>query len=188
MVSAARESRPDAGGAPSSRVRLRRPLLTRLFSSALQTLLTVYALAVAGMLVAAVAGRLDWSYWPLYLVDLAAVAVWLLGVTAWAEADDSGVRWRYWMKQDVPWRDVSRVALGQRAIVQYGPGPDRSQPAILVRGKGDEDFVRPAAMCGRHRREFGTAVLELAGRHGKQTAVIGRHWSEAANADEAPCA
>lgn len=188
MVSTAQPSQQNAGGLPSSRVQLRRPVLARLFSSALQTLLTVYALAVSGMVVAAVSGKLDWSYWPLYLVDLAAVAVWLLGVSAWADADDGGVRWRYWMKQDIAWQDVTRVALGQRAVVQYRPGPDRKQPAILVSSRGDEDFIRPAAMCGRHRRDFGTPLLALAAQHGKRTAVTGRHWSEAATADEAPYA
>lgn len=175
--------------AATTLVRLRRPALARLFSSPLQTLLTLYAAVTVGLVVAAVAGSLDWSYWYLYIIDVIAFAVWLLGVSAWAEVDDNGVRWRYWMKTELPWRDVSRVALGQRArVFQTRPGPDFGQPAVLVRSKGDEDFIRPAAGCGRRRREFGTAVLQAAQAHHKRTEVIGRHWSQAATTDEPPFA
>jgi hypothetical protein len=169
-------------------VRLRRPLYARLFSSGLQALLTVYTAVTVGFVVAAVAGSFDWAYWYVFVFDVVVVGVWLLGVTAWAEVDDRGIRWRYWMKHDYPWGDVSRVALGQRAMSPMFPGPDVRQPVILVRCKGDEDFVRPAVLCRRHRREFGNALLQQATAHRKHTEVIGKHWDLQPTTDEMPFA
>jgi hypothetical protein len=59
---------------------------------------------------------------------------------------------------------------------------------ILVRSKGDEDFVRPAVRCGRRRREFGVAVLRLAADQRTRTDVVGPHWAEKPTADEMPFA
>jgi hypothetical protein len=160
----------------------------RLFSSPLQAVLTLYAIASVGFLVLALAGKIVSSEWYLYPIDLAAFALWLRGVTAWAEVDDAGVRWRYWMKYDYAWHEVTRIALGQRVVSQVGPGPDVSQPAILVRTRGDEDFIRPAASCWRHRKEFGTAVVRFAAAHHKHTEVIGKHWTEPATTEELPWA
>lgn len=168
--------------------RLRRPLHARLFSSALQALLTAYAAATLGFVVAALAGSFDWAYWYVFLIGAIAGWMWLLGVTAWAEVDDEGIRWRYWTKQDYAWREVSRVALGQRAVTPLYAGPDIRQPAILVRSKGDEDFVRPALRCGRKRREFGDAVLDLAATHRTHTEVIGKHWGRRPTTHELPYA
>src|SRR6266545_2408604 len=142
-----KDRQPEPDGGPA-RVRLRRPVRARLFSGPLQTLLTLNAIVTVGLLGLAIAGKIDFTDWAQYLFEALLAALWLPGVTAWAEVDDAGLRWRYWMKCDLAWRDVARVALGQRAIAQYGPGPDLSQPAIIVRSKGDDEFVRPAAACG----------------------------------------
>jgi hypothetical protein len=182
-----RDRPPEPDGGPT-RVRLRRPVRARLFSGPLQTLLTLNAIVTVGLLGLAIAGKIDFNDWAQYLFEALLVALWLPGVTAWAEVDDAGLRWRYWMKCDLAWRDVARVALGQRAIAQYGPGPDLSQPAIIVRSKGDDEFVRPAAACGRGRKEFGTAVLRFAAAHHRHTEVIGKHWAEPATTQEMPWA
>jgi hypothetical protein len=156
--------------------RLRRPLVARLFASGLQLFLTFVAVITIPVLGLTI-WKGDLAMWPFLLVDVLLVALWLRGVTAWAQADDEGLRWRYWARWDHPWSKISRVTLTRHSntFAYHAAGP----PIILVRAKGgDEDFIVPARGCGRHRREFGSAVLAAARAHGVRTEVTSTGWDE----------
>lgn len=172
-------------------VRLRRTWGARLASSGLQLLLTLYvAFTVAFVVLFVATGRAEWQYWYFYLLDVLLAALWLRGVTAWAEADDEGVRWRYWIRHEAPWGKVSRVALGERAVL-FSPYPfaRTRTPAIEIRARGrDEVYIRPAAAMGRRRREFGTQLLRLAREHGVRAEVTGGRWNEPVTRPEQPWA
>jgi hypothetical protein len=163
--------RPEANG-----IRLRRPLPARLFGSGPQAVLTLIA-ALFVVTVVAVAAAGDPSLWPLLLVQVVLVGLWLRAFTGWARVDDDGLTWRYWARWEHNWPKISAVTLTRRAnTMSYrAAGP----PIILVRVKGgDEDYVVPARACGRHRRAFGTAVLAAAKAHGVRTEVTSTGWNE----------
>lgn len=175
----------------SGRVRLRRTWNARLFGSWSQLALTLYAAAFLALLgLQGASGSLSGRYWYFYLVDAVVAVLWLRGITAWAEADEHGVRWRYWTKTDLPWRRVERVALGERAVLASPqPLPRTREPAILVRTKShDTEIIWPARGMSRRRREFGTALLALARAHGVATAVTGGRWNEPVTSPEQPFA
>jgi hypothetical protein len=157
-------------------IRLHRPVSARLFGSGPQAVLTLIA-ALFVVTVVAVAASKDLSLWPLLLVQIVLVGLWLRAVTGWARVDDEGLAWRYWTRWEHAWPKISAVTLTRRAnTMSYrAAGP----PIILVRAKGgSEDFVAPARACGRRRREFGTAVLASAKAHGVRTQVTSTGWNE----------
>ncbi len=164
-------SRVDADG-----TRLRRPLPARLFGSGPQLVLTL-VVALFVVTVVAVAASGDLSLWPLLLVQVVLVGLWLRAFTGWARVDDDGLGWRYWARWEHEWPKISVVTLTRRAnsMSYRAAGP----PVILIRAKGgSEDFVAPARACGRQRREFGTAVLAAAKAHGVRTRVTSTGWNE----------
>lgn len=105
-------------------------------------------------------------------------AGWLRGFTAWAEFDDDGVRWRYWVRHAYPWPQIARIDLSE----QHRLTSASEFPVIVVQWRAsgeqpaDSDDIRPARGCGRHRREFGAALLEAAARHGVRTRVRSTGW------------
>jgi hypothetical protein len=165
-------TRPEHAGT----VHLHRPPAGRLFATTLQQVLTLVAVLFV-LTVVAVTAAGDLSLWPLLVVQVLLVALWLRGVTGWARVDDDGLHWRYWTRSDRAWPHIGTVTLTRAAnTMSYRAA---GAPIILVRTKGgDEDFVVPARACGRHRREFGTAVLAAAEAHGVRTQVTSTGWDE----------
>lgn len=155
---------------------LRRPLAARLFATTFQKVLTLVALVFLVSVGGSVASG-NWSMWPYLVAQAAMVALWLRGFTAWARVDDEGLHWRYWVRWDHPWPEITRVTLTRRALLATVVG-NGGPPIILVRTRGDEDFIVPALACGRHRREFGTAVLAAARSRGTRTEVVSTRWNE----------
>lgn len=155
---------------------LRRPLVARLFGTTLQAVLTLVTVIFVITMVAVVSSG-DWSLWPFLLVQAVLVALWTRGLTAWARVDEEGIHWRYWARWDHPWSKITRVSLTRRALLATVRG-NGGPPIILVNAAGDEDFIRPALACGRHRREFATAVITAARAHGKPVKVLSRRWNE----------
>ena len=167
-----------------NRVVLRRPLVARLFGTMPQIVLTLVAV-VSVITIVAVVSSGDWSPWPFLLVQAAPVALWARGVTAWARVDEDGIHWRYWARWDHPWSKITRVSLTRRArlaTVRGNGGP----PIILVSTAGHEDLISPALACGRHRREFATAVITAAHAHGRPVSVLSRRWNEEPTATAQP--
>ena len=167
-----------------NRVVLRRPLVARLFGTMPQIVLTLVAV-VSVITIVAVVSSGDWSPWPFLLVQAAPVSLWARGVTAWARVDEDGIHWRYWARWDHPWSKITRVSLTRRArlaTVRGNGGP----PIILVSTAGHEDLISPALACGRHRREFATAVITAARAHGRPVSVLSRRWNEEPTATAQP--
>lgn len=168
-------------------VRLRRGPLCRLASSNTQAFLSLVCLAVlVGIGYGLAHGRpvfggsvLDW------LPALVFFVPWLAGVTAWARADDTGIRWRYWLKTEFRWEQIRRIELTKREFVLRESGV-RTR-SIVVFGKpaagekaetADEDNIRPAEAAGRHLSEFGREVSALARQHGVHVVVRSHGWDE----------
>lgn len=160
----------------TDRVVLRRSPVARLFGTTLQTVLTLVVVIFLITMVAVVSSG-DWSQWPFLLVQAALVALWVRGFTAWARVDEDGIHWRYWARWDHPWSKITRVSLTRRALLATARG-NGGPPIILVDAVGGEDFVKPALACGRHRREFATAVIAAARTHGKPVRILSRRWNE----------
>lgn len=106
------------------------------------------------------------------------VALWWRVFTAWAEFDDDGVRWRFWARSEYLWPKIIRIDLTERRRLTS----DSGTPVIVVQWRGsaagpaDSDDIRPARGGGRHRREFGAALLEAAAKHGVRTRVRSSRW------------
>ena len=91
---------------------------------------------------------------------------------------------RYWVRFDYPWSDMRSVTLQRLGVWSSArtPGP----PAIIVRMRGEsetEDKLAPVLRCGRHRREFATALLAAAHAHGVRTVVGSSGWNETQQQD-----
>lgn len=170
-----------------NQARLRRGPLCRLASSNTQAFLSLVCLAIlAGIGYGLANGRpvfggslLDW------LPALVFFVPWLAGVTAWARADDTGIRWRYWTKSQFRWEQIRRIELTNREFVL--PESGGRTRSIVVFGKpapgekaetAAEDNVRPAEGAGRHLRAFGRDLSALARQHGVRVVVRSRGWDE----------
>lgn len=169
-------------------IRLRRGLWCRLASSTTQTLLSVACLFVLFALgYSLFSDRGLWGAGVLFWVwTIVLFAPWLGGVTAWARADAGGVRWRYWMKQDLPWDRITRVTLTKRELNATPLGASRT-PTIVVSGravaKSGKDSaieinIRPAEAGGRNLRRFAAELSALARAHGVKVVVATSGWNE----------
>ncbi|MBO0870156.1 MAG: hypothetical protein J2P15_16480 [Micromonosporaceae bacterium] len=174
-------------GSGASRVRLRRSLSARLFSSGPQIFLTLAAAMTVLIVVAAIlTRRAHLEFWYYDLIDALLFALWLRGATAWAEADEHGVRWRYWIRHDLPWHRVSRVSLGERdPLTRLLPGG--RQPVIWIRtNDGEVEYIRPALGMRRRRRDFGSRLLRLAEQAAVPGEVTGGRWNEPVDRPQVP--
>jgi hypothetical protein len=176
-------------------VRLRRGPLCRLASSNTQAVLSLLCLAVLfGIGYGLARGRpvFGGSFWD-WLPALVLFVPWLLGVTAWARADEDGVRWRYWLEIEYRWEQIRRIELTDREFVLPESGGRTRSIVVFTKprpGEGpesaDEQNIRPAESAGRHLRRFGSELGALARQHGVRVVVRGRGWDEpmADGADE----
>ena len=145
--------------------RLRRSVLTRVMGGAwFQWLLTLQLAFLAWALVAAPgleAGQLG----PLILLFVPYAVLWTSGVTAWAEVDDTGLRWRYFVRVQLTWAQVTGIELTSRSTPGViGP----SQRLIRIRtAQGPARLIAPALSGGqRDTAEFALAVVAAARQHG----------------------
>jgi hypothetical protein len=105
-------------------------------------------------------------------------ALWWRVFTAWAEFDDDGVRWRFWVRSEYRWPQIVRIDLTEMHRLTSAS----ETPVIVVQWRGsaehpaDSDDIRPARGGGHHRREFALALLEAAARHGVRTRVRSSRW------------
>lgn len=168
-------------------VRLRRGPLCRLASSNTQAWLSMLCLAtLAGVGYGLADGRpvfggslLTWLPALIYFVP------WLAGVTAWARADDDGLRWRYWTRTELRWENIRRIELTNREFVLPESGGRTRAIVVIAKPEpgepddtGVQDSIRPAESAGRNLRRFGAEVAALAGRHGVHVVVASRGWDE----------
>jgi hypothetical protein len=143
------------------------PLLTMGMAILLVTLVGLAWFGGFGAVLSGAAPGLPW------------VAAWLVGVTAHAEVDEAGVRWRYYRTGTLGWADVERVRLGV-LIPSGGWGP---QAAMWVRVGSRDHVIAPALGCSRKARvAFGQALVAQARAH-KVRVEIPRNdprWSDVA--------
>jgi hypothetical protein len=175
--------------ARSAESRLRRGPLCRLASSNVQTGLSLLCLALLAAVGYGLAdGRPifagNWLGW--LLPALVLLVPWGAGLTAWARADENGIRWRYWIRHSYPWHRVTRLTLTERSL-SFTPAGATSTPAIVVHariaakrgsGSGVEVAIRPGRGAGRQLREFAAEVAGLARAHGVRVVVASRGWDE----------
>ena len=168
-------------------VRLRRGVFARLGGSGVQLLLTMAALGGLFSIGYPISqGRLPSLPWTFWLVYVPPFALWLAGVTAWARADETGVSWRYWMKQEMRWEQITRVTLTKRVLLGQQSGFNRVRTiAIRWRTTGPDHHsstsdvnIRPADFCGRHQRRFATALIALAEQHHRHVVIASRGWEQ----------
>src|SRR2546430_10749685 len=88
-------------------VRLSRSLFGRLFGG------TMPQMACTLFLVISVPLMLSGGDEKLRLgaVDVVVVVLWVFGLTAWADADREGVRWRGFVRRRFSWAEIERVAV-----------------------------------------------------------------------------
>jgi hypothetical protein len=92
-------------------------------------------------------------------------AIWLMGVTAHAEVDETGVSWRYYVRHAYAWDEIEEIEFGG-TLLAAGQTPLR-QPAIFVIAGGHRHKVAPAVgVSARHLSEFGHRLGLEAERHG----------------------
>lgn len=146
-------------------IRLRRTLLARLVSGArLQLLYTTLAVLVALRAVGQASGAVDDDSLPIgatLLVLLALVALVAVGATGHAEADDAGVRWRYYLSHDHAWSEIEGIELQVVGVSIVGV-----RHLMFVRAGGRRHKVTPACGRGRDHVRFAAELLALAGRRG----------------------
>lgn len=145
-------------------VRLRRTLYHRLFGGPIlqPLLLLVWVLLLASAVVRGARGQ-DGGLVARVVVGLVVAAVWTLGATGWAMADERGIRWRSYWPVTVTWSDVRGVA--ERS---YGTGLLGVRVLAVVQTATRRRTIVPAAGRGPLQREFLAQVQELAaGRAGR---------------------
>ncbi len=146
-------------------IRLERSAVARLVSGArLQGLITFFALLIALRAIGQAVGAIDDTSLPIggtLLILLALVVIVAVGAAGSAEADDTGVRWRYFVTQNHPWTEIEQVELRVVGVSLVG-----LRHLMFVRAGGRSHKVTPA--CGRSRDQFRFAadLLPLAARHG----------------------
>jgi hypothetical protein len=130
----------------------------------LQGVFVIFALPLLVRVVALVGGS-GRAGQPGLAVTLLAVLVLAgagaVGATGWAEADGAGVRWRYWSRHSYAWSDIDGLEL--QAV---GVGMTGVRHLVAVRVHGRSHRITPASDGGRHAREFGRRLVELAAAHG----------------------
>jgi hypothetical protein len=173
----------------AARTRLRRGVRCRLASSNVQAGLSLLCLALLAAIGYGLAnGRAVFAgNWPAWVLPaLVLVVPWAAGLTAWARADEGGIRWRYWARHSVPWQQVTRVTLTERSL-SFTPVGATSTPAVVVHartspkprsGSGIEYAIRPGQGAGRHLREFANEITAAARAHGVRVVVESSGWDE----------
>lgn len=153
-------------------IRLRRGVGARLAGGAvpfLQTVLTlgvVVWVAMIGMVVGLADAGVN-EVLAAAAPGLPVVVLWLVGVTARAQVDDGGLRWRYYRSCAVGWADVERVLLESRLV-----GAAAGEPVVRVVVGGHRRLVSPASQCRWPALiEFGIAVADRAAAHGVEVVV-----------------
>lgn len=156
--------------------RLRRGILARVFGGyLLQPILALSLLVSVGLfgLISTFAGPIFLlravSHDPLAWLSLIWWAIWGMGVSAHAEADDDGISWRYYRNNHYPWAGIEQIRFG---AVRRAVAGGAWTPAILLRAGGREHPIIPAFSCDTERRtEFATELIRLAAAHGVRVSV-----------------
>lgn len=150
------------------RIRLGRSLAGRVAGGALfQLVLGIVAIVLLIRAIVPTSGSHGSSELTTLVVGLVALALWLLGVTAYAEADAEGIRWRYYLPHRVRWSEIERISL---VLVNMGW---RDRHLIVVRASGEDHRIIPASACGPGRTEFARQLLSYASTQGVATANEG---------------
>jgi hypothetical protein len=146
-------------------IELDRPPWARLLSGfRLQGLIALFTVLLAARAIGQAAGAIDSGSPPLggtLLATLAFLLVLLVGATGHAEADEAGVRWRYYAPHSYRWDEIERIEL---QVV--GVGITGVRHLIGVRAGGRTHRITPAAEGGAGRARFGRALAELAAARG----------------------
>lgn len=146
-----------------ARIRLQRSLLGRIAGGALlQPLLALLTVLLPVRLILAVMSSDGTSQaGAIAVIAGVLIALWTLGVVARAEADDEGVRWRYYYAHDLRWGEIEQVSLVTRGTGRLG-----LRHQILVSAGGRQYAITPASAGGPGRIEFARDLLRLAASHG----------------------
>lgn len=146
-------------------IRLHRSLYGRVVGGArLQPLVALFVVLLPIRLIVLAAGASHDQSLPIgatALVLLAFVVVLLAGATGWAEADDAGVRWRYYLRHQFGWHEIEQIRLVVKGVSIGGV-----LHQLVVRAGGRDHVVIPAHAAGSGRVAFGRQLLAEAGRRG----------------------
>lgn len=149
----------------SRRITLQRSMFWRLVGGPRpQGLAVIFALfAVERMYVVLDRGRSGGEVGVTALVLAALVAVIIVGATSHAEADSTGVHWRYFRTHSYAWSEIGQISLAIKST-----GIANVRHLILVRPVQSRGARRiaPAGTGGRARITFGRELLALAAVHG----------------------
>lgn len=162
---------------PHESIHLDRSLLGRLLGGArLQPLVALLVLLLAMRAVLLAAGEHQDSL-PLsqtLLVLLVLLVVLLIGATGHAEADDTGVSWRYYLPHRLPWEEIDQISL-----VVRGVGLTSLRHLLVVRAAGHRHVITPAWVAGSGQIRFGRELLAAAAARGIAVDdhwAVGDHW------------
>lgn len=141
-------------------VHLRRSLINRTCAGALfQPFLSLVLILLIIALAASNGSKL-----PLGIATIVVFLLWLPGVLAQAEADEHGVRWRYYLPHDIPWTDLQRVTLRVQSFGLQG-----ARHLVVLHTERGKHHLTPA--CGSRSKpiaEFCRAVVDGARTRGIQ--------------------
>lgn len=157
-------------------IRLPRGILARAFGGfllqpilALSLLVSVGLYCVLATLDGPVGALRELSQDPKAWLGLIWWAIWGMGVTAHAEADDDGISWRYYRKHHYPWAGIEQIRFGG---VRRAVGGGAWTPGILLSVGGREHPIIPALGCDTQRRtEFGHELIRLATARGVDVSI-----------------
>jgi hypothetical protein len=94
-------------------------------------------------------------------VDAVVAVLWVFGLTAWAEADREGVRWRGFVRRQFSWAEIERVAVVRPRLAGVNPGAN-----LVVRVRGRNRVIGPASMVGPNLVDFARDLAVLAAERG----------------------
>ncbi|MEO6887269.1 MAG: hypothetical protein ABI232_13425 [Jatrophihabitantaceae bacterium] len=106
------------------------------------------------------------------IIAILAVVLWLVSATASAEADDNGMRWRCYLRHELPWSEITDISLHLQVFGWQG-----ARPVILVRTVHRTLRLVPATGHNSANVTFCRELRALAAAHGVQVDTSG--WSEA---------
>lgn len=156
--------------------RLRRGVLARVFGGfllqpilALSLLVSVGLFGVLSTFDGPIVALRELSHDPKVWLGLIWWAIWAMGVSAHADADDDGISWRYYRNSHYPWAAIEQIRFG---AVRRAVAGGAWTPGILLSAGGREHAIIPALGCDTERRtEFGNELIRLATGHGVRVSI-----------------
>jgi hypothetical protein len=145
-------------------IRLRRSVFGRLFGGT-----PVQLPAAIALVIFPIAFASSHSHPVRFIVIIGVVAaLWVLGFTAHAEADQDGLRWRTIMPRTFRWDEIERLA---RVANPLSMSTRRVRAVLVVRVRGRNRPIWPASMAGPNLMEFAERLGAMAVQRGIPTDV-----------------